>query len=109
MIKGKKGNFRDIPEYMNFAIVFGILVFFGGTIIYMMNENISSNSAIDEQAKAGSASLFDGFTTFHDYAFPILYLLFLTLRLESAKAFDILRDASGFSVIITTVILSLYN
>lgn len=105
-MNNKKGNFKDIPEWIYFALTFSILVVLASNILASVSTNINSqpDDIIDPIAKGGAASLSTAFTQYYDWAFPVVYMIFLVFSIVMAR---LIPSSPKFIAIAVLYLLSL--
>jgi len=87
MIRNKKGNFADIPEYIRGALLFG----FALTIVILFLSNFNTqiqsmdNDTMPEQAKNASASMNEHVGPKFDLLSPFMLLIFIIISVVAAR------------------------
>ena len=80
----KKGNYRDIPEYIGVVVFFFFAILISFLVLSHFNTNVQSNSFMPVEAKSVSTSFLVGFTNI-DYVIPVIYLIFLGFSVLAAR------------------------
>jgi len=101
MLKDKRGNWMDIPEYIKLALYLAIVFFIGLAVYTNFNTQIQGHADIPSETKTISTNFLSAYILF-DYLFLFLSLILWMISIVMAR---VIPSSSNFAILGVFMIL----